>query len=153
MLMKKTSIAVLLLLLAGCATQPLTRQPQPEEDLFEVEKLASAAYENSDWQESEKHYTVLVEKDPEQPLSWLRLGNIYARTNRPDAAVMAYREALVRDPKLTNAWFNMGLLQLKQAAYSFNEMQLHIDPDDPVAMEGGKLLEGILSLIKGEQTP
>ena len=151
--MRTPIIPILLLLLTGCtALQPMTQQQQPAQDLFETERLASTAYEKSDWLESEKHYKLLVEKAPDQAQYWLRLGNIYARTNRPDMAVVAYREALVRDPKLTNAWFNMGIIQLKQAAYSFNEMQLHIEPDDPVSAESKKLLEGILALIQGGQT-
>lgn len=150
-MMRRTLIPVLLLL-AGCASLQPVAQEKPAQDLFETERLASTAYEQSDWQESEKHYLLLVEKDPEQAQYWLRLGNIYARTNRPDMAVLAYREALVRDNKLTNAWFNMGIIQLKQAAYSLNEMQLHVDPDEPVAAESRKLLEGLLALIQGKQS-
>lgn len=151
--MIKQLLIPLLLLLGGCATLQPTTPQTPAQDLFETERSASAAYEKSDWQESEKHYKVLVEKNPDQAQYWLRLGNIYARTNRPDMAVVAYREALVRDTKLTNAWFNMGIIQLKQSAYSFNEMQLHVDPDDPVAAESKKLLEGILGLIQGDTDP
>lgn len=153
MMISRMVIVVLLMVLAGCTALPVTRQVQPTasvEDLFEIEKLASAAYESSNWLESEKHYSVLVVKDPEQSLYWLRLGNIFARTNRPDASITAYREALIRDPALTNAWYNMAIIQLKQAVYSFNEMQLHVDPEDPVAIQSQKILEGILSLIQNE---
>jgi cytochrome c-type biogenesis protein CcmH/NrfG len=150
MIINRAGIVLLLLLLAACTTQPVVQEQATAQDLFEIEKLAAAAYEGSNWLEGEKHYLVLVEKDPEQSLYWLRLGNIYARTNRPDAAVMAYREALIRDPELTNAWYNMGIIQLKQAAYSFNEMQLYVNPDDPVTSQSQKLLEGILGLIQGE---
>ncbi len=152
MMINRTGIVGLLILLVGCTSLPVN-QAEPATsgvDLFEIEKLASAAYEGSNWLESEKHYSALVAKDPEQALYWLRLGNIYARTDRPDASILAYREALIRDPALTNAWYNMGIIQLKQAVYSFNEMQLHVDPEDPVAIHSQKILEGILSLIQGE---
>jgi tetratricopeptide (TPR) repeat protein len=117
-------------------------------DQVEIEKLAAASYASTDWPESEKHYLVLVAMDPEQALYWLRLGNIYAHTNRPEMAITAYREAVVRDAALTSAWYNMGVIHLKQAAYSFDEMQLHVDPNDPVAVQGQKLLEGIMGLIE-----
>jgi cytochrome c-type biogenesis protein CcmH/NrfG len=148
---------ILLGVQVACTALPPSQGQAPAQasaqDLFEIERQAASAYENDDWQASEKHYLVLVEKDPEQAMHWLRLGNIYARTNRPDMAVMAYREAVVRDTELTNAWYNMGIIQLKQAAYSFNEMQLHVQPDDPVAAQGRRLLEGILGLIEGDSPP
>lgn len=151
MIIHGTATAVLLMLLTACTTTPVIKQ-QPVQHLLETEKLAATAYENSDWQDSEKYYLILIEKDPGQSLYWLRLGNIYSRTNRPDAAIVAYREALVRDSGLTNAWFNMGIIQLKQATYSLNEMQLHVDPEDPVAIQSRKLLEGILELIQGDNS-
>lgn len=149
--MLKKYLILFLMLTAGCtALPPAARQVQPTEDLFAIEKLASAAYDKSDWKESEKHYSILVEKAPGQAQFWLRLGNIYAHTNRPDMAIVAYREALGRDSKLPNAWFNMGIIQLKQAAYSFNELQANTQPGDPVAEESRKLLEGILGLIESQ---
>jgi len=146
---KRVTVAISLLsLLTACATAPLVEGPT-QDDLFDMEKRAATSYENSDWLESERYYSTLIENDPEKSLNWLRLGNIYARTDRPDAAIIAYREALIRDPELANAWYNMGIIQLRQAVYSFNEMQFHVDPADPVAVQSQKLLDGIMELIQG----
>lgn len=152
MMFKKLSgITVLLLLLTACVTQPL-QQPSPapypdEPDLDEIERLATASYENAQWHESEKHYSNLIESGSDKALNWLRLGNIYARTERPEAAIIAYREALQRDPELADAWYNMGIVQLQQAAHSFNQMQIHIDPEIASTKQAQKLLDGILELI------
>jgi tetratricopeptide (TPR) repeat protein len=139
----------MLLFLSACATTRPVVDQTPQQDLFEIERLANQTYENSEWLESEKHYSLLIEIDPEKSRNWFRLGNIYARTNRPDAAIYAYREALIRDSELTNAWYNMGIIQLKQAAYSLNEMQLYVDENDPVAEKGQRILQAILDLIEG----
>jgi len=149
MITRITTLAGLFIILVGCATQSPRQETSFQVDLFEIEKLAAADYENGNWLESEKYYTLLVERDPENSLHWLRLGNIYAMTNRSDAAVIAYREAVRLDPELSNAWYNLGVLQLRQAAHSFNEMQIHIGPEDPLTEQGQRILEGIMELIEG----
>ncbi|MEX2353901.1 MAG: tetratricopeptide repeat protein [Gammaproteobacteria bacterium] len=141
-------LIALLLSLTGCVSQPVQQETTDQPDVNTIQKQAASSYENSDWRESEKYYLILVENDPENALNWHRLGNIYARTNRPDAAIIAYREALARDNKLANAWYNLGIIQLRQAAHSFNEMQIHIDSTMPLAESGQNLLEGILELIQ-----
>ncbi|MBT7950315.1 MAG: tetratricopeptide repeat protein, partial [Gammaproteobacteria bacterium] len=91
---------------------------------------------------------VLLQQLPDIPLHWFRLANIYVRTNRPDAAVKLYREAVLRDPKYAKAWFNLSIVQLKQSAYSLNEMLLYVDRNDPMYSKGKKLLDGIQGIIQ-----
>ncbi len=150
---KSKLIWLLLFLLAttACTLQQSTRKDEPDVDIFEIERLAIAAYDIGDMLESEKYYTILVQKIPKETLHWFRLGNIYARTNRPDAAVFAYRESLIRDPKLVKSWYNMGIVQLKQAAHSFNELQINTDSEHPLHEQGEKVFDGILGLIKGDK--
>ncbi len=146
----KQIILILLLSLLGC-NNPLVRKTDNETNVFEVERQAEQAYEEQDWRKSEQFYTLLlVQRIPENAKHWFRLGNVYARTQRPDAAVVAYREALLRDPKMSKAWFNMGVLQLKQAANSFDELQSYIDMEDPLYTKGRKIFTGIVELIKSD---
>lgn len=121
-------------------------------DIVEVNRLAALAYDNEDYVESEKHYSVMIKEVPKETLPWFRLGNIYARTKRYDAAVIAYREVLIRDQSYANAWFNMAIVQLKQAAGSFNEMQIYTDPSHPLYERSKDTFEGILDLIKGDKS-
>lgn len=148
-----TLIWTFLLLLAttACTLQQSTRKDEPDVDIFEIERLAIAAYDIGDMAESEKYYTILVQKIPKEAQHWFRLGNIYARTNRPNAAVSTYRESLIRDPKLVKSWYNMGIVQLKQAANSFNELQINTDSEHPLHEQSKKVFDGILSLIKGDE--
>jgi len=144
-------VFVMLILMGLCACIPgnTTRKEEQETlDLFEVEQLAATAYSEGDWAGSEKYYVILVQQSPEESLSWFRLGNVYARTQRPNAAISAYQEALVRDPKNSKAWYNMAIVQLRQAANSFNELQVFADPDDPLSAQGKKAFDGILELLK-----
>lgn len=138
-------------LLSACNTlQKKEKDENPNVDLLEVEKLASEAYEREDYVVSEEHYSTLVREVPMEILPWFRLGNIYARSNRYDAAVLAYREVLIRDQTYANAWFNLAIVQLKQAASSFNEMQIYTDPSHPLHKKSKETFEGILELIKSD---
>lgn len=145
-----TVILILAGLVSACASIPGTKSGGEEgnTDMFELERKADAAYQKGDMAASEKDYLELVKKMPEEALHWFRLGNIYARTQRPDAAIVAYREAVLRKPDYSKAWYNMGIIQLKEAANTFNEMQVHTHSDDTLHLEGKRLLEEILKIIK-----
>ena len=149
---KQKSVITLLLAfhISACSVSGLKHEQEQDVDLFELERQADSVYQAGDLAASEQHYLQLVRKLPEEALHWFRLGNIYARTQRPDAAITAYREAVLRKPDYSKAWYNMGIIQLKQAANSFNEMQVHTPSDDPLNIQGKKVLEGILDIIKQE---
>ena len=120
----------------------------PETDLLELQKQADTAYLNDDLVASEKGYEILIKELPAIALHWFRLGNIYVRTNRPDAAINLYREAVLRNPKYSKAWYNLGIVQLKQTAYSLNEMLLYTDITDPLYNKAKDMLDGIQNIIK-----
>ena len=139
-------IITLLFTLAGCVTQQV--EESPKIDLLELQAEADTAYINDDLVTSERGYEILVQEMPTIALHWFRLGNIYVRTNRPDAAINLYREAVLRNPKYSKAWYNLGIVQLKQTAYSLNEMLLYTDINDPLYNKAKDMLDGIQNIIK-----
>jgi len=139
-------IITLLFTLAGCVTQQVEKSPKI--DLLELQAEADTAYINDDLVTSERDYEILVQEMPAIALHWFRLGNIYVRTNRPDAAINLYREAVLRNPKYSKAWYNLGIVQLKQTAYSLNEMLLYTDINDPLYNKAKDMLDGIQNIIK-----
>lgn len=152
LLINSRFIVALLLMLSLAACDPIGVKKDNNEDvkpdLLEIQKQADASYQNNDLAASERDYNILVQELPEIALHWFRLGNIYVRTNRPDAAIQLYREAVLRDPKYANAWFNLSIVQLKQSAYSLNEMLFYVDKNDPMYTKGKDLLNGIQTIIK-----
>lgn len=138
--------------LASCSTMPLignsAETDENEIDIVELERTADLAYQQNDLVESERQYAELARRMPELALHWFRLGNVFARTQRPDAAINAYREAVLRDPKYTRAWYNMSIVQIRQAANSLNEMQTYAEAEDPLYEQGKKLLDDVLKIIK-----
>ncbi len=155
--MRTFLLVVGLALLTGCAEmqkKPSASQANPSAaapanvDLAGVEKAANEAYAKQDWSTSEANFALLTQKLPTNVEPWFKLGNIYARTNRFDLAVRAYREVLVRDTKHTRAWHNLGVVQLRQAALTFAELNKYAGQDDPLAARGQALGAAVNALLE-----
>lgn len=117
-------------------------------DTGQVLALAEAAYAAKDWEAAEKHYVSTTRAIPKEATPWFRLGNIYARTDRPDFAVRAYKEALLRDPEMGKAWYNMGLVQLRQSANSFLQMRTYTKDNSESQIRADAMYEATIALIK-----
>jgi cytochrome c-type biogenesis protein CcmH/NrfG len=134
--------------LGGCESQSAVKPDEQEHiDPIVLKQQAEDAYQNKEWGLSEERYGQLAKEMPVEPEPWFRLGNIYARTQRPDLAVSAYREALVRDPRHGRAWHNMGVVQLQQAGRSFSEIQQFADESDPLYQRSREMVDAIDDLI------
>ena len=144
--------------LAGCnviTTKPdantnETDTRTEEVDLISLRQQADTAYSNNELNTSAVLYEKLIRRVPEEPEHWFRLANIYVRTNRPQEAIDLYREALVRDPKFSKAWYNLSIVQLKQTAYNLNEMLIYTNEDDALYEKAKNLLDGIQEIIQQE---
>ncbi len=130
----------------GCTQTPPKLEP-PQVDLAEVYKLAADAYDEKDWATSEKHYLTLSRKAPEEAEPWFKLGNIAARTNRPELAIQFYRETLVRDSQHVKAWHNVAVIQLRTAGKSFAELEILVKPDNPLHAKSVRIQKAINELV------
>lgn len=131
--MKILLTTFLLLITSGC--NQLNIQPAADKNLdniVELQQQAEKAYQAQDWATAERAYRQLSEKVPSQVEPWFRLGNIYARTERLDAAVAAYRNALLRNSKNGKIWHNLGIVHLRQATTTFIDMLENTDANDPL---------------------
>lgn len=136
---KCCSVVLLMSVAAGCAPKNLEMN----------QKAAYTAYKEKDYATAAKSFATLVEKIPQDADLWFRLGNSYARTSRPQKAVTAFENALLRDPGMSKAWYNMGITYLQQSLKAFVDMELYVDSQDPVAIQGKKLQEQIFLLLEG----
>ena len=75
-------------------------------------------------------YRLLAMQLPKNAKSLLRIGNCHARNLRQDDAILAYKEALARDPYYNSAWYNLGLIQAQMLGQTMAEMGSYIDPAD-----------------------
>ena len=149
----------LLMSLAACASlsTPAPHGPTPTgvaaqtppQDPASLAAAAETAYATQRWADSERLYTELVTREPAHPEAWFKLGNIYARSARPDFAVRAYREAVTRDPHHARALHNLGMVQLREAATSFEQLKNIGAADDPLVAHGSALSAGLQHLLQG----
>lgn len=119
-------------IISACNTQNLRDSGSDSELVMQREQQAGTAYQNEDWQTAENLYLELTGEEPANAEYWFRLGNIYTRTGRLDAAVTAYRNALSRDNGYSKAWNNLGFVYLRQATDTFKDMLQHTDKNDPL---------------------
>lgn len=120
--MKHIALLFAVLLLSSCAAKSV-----PTTDLTEVQRL----YAQGDYQAAVKGYERLVKTLPQDAELWFRLANGYVRVGQPDAAVTAYRNALLRNPELGMAWHNLAETHLQMALQAYIEGRKYIAEDDP----------------------
>ena len=139
-----------ILFLSGCNTNPNKENVDTKNNLILERKEAANAYANKDYKKALPLYKALIKKIPNDALLWHRLGNIHARENRPNEAISAYRKAVSFEPKLSVAWHNMGILELRKAANSFTQMLQTIQTNDPLRPRALKYSEGIINLLSND---
>ncbi len=141
-------VALLLVALGGCAATE-----HSVNDLMQTRKGAYLAYQEGNYSEAIKQFNQLVAAMPKDSDLWFRLGNAYARNLQPRQAVLAYENALLRDPHLKKAWYNMGLVQLKEALKTFDEMAQYVSPDDPIGQQGVMMRARLIQLLQQQENP
>ena len=138
---KINCLLFIVLLTAGCGAKDLAIERQE----------AYQAYQAGDYLAASEKFEKLVEEIPKDAELWFRLGNSFAKIQLPQEAINAYRNALLRDPGMAKAWYNMGLIHLQAALKSYVNMQQYVREDDPVGRKGKVMQEEIFRLLDGSE--
>lgn len=110
-------------------------------DVFELHRTAVLAYESGEDAKAEALYQGLARAAPSDPEIWLRLGNLYARSNKPDDAADAYQHALLLNRNDLRAWYNLGVIRQRQAYAAFIQANLLADKGDPAYAKTETMIE------------
>lgn len=137
----------LLLALVGCTTPAQKHDAVPSEDLATTRARAEQSYENADWRTAAEAYGVLVAATSTDVDLWFRYANALARSDQSERAVLAYREVLTRDKNYAKAWFNMGIVQLRDAADSFSAMNTNVDGSDSLRSQSEQMYRDISRIL------
>ncbi len=119
------------------------------DDLLRMQREAQAAFDNGDDARAEVLFKALVRAIPNDAETWLRLGNLYARTNNADQAVEAYMKSLSLNNNDSRAWNNLGIVRLRQSWAALIRANALADPKDPAfanSSETVKVLEQLPSI-------
>ncbi|VAW90831.1 hypothetical protein MNBD_GAMMA21-2146 [hydrothermal vent metagenome] len=142
--MKTLAIITLSILIASCATNTETKPI----DVYALQKVALDSYQKKDWRTAQLAFQRLIEINPGDAQLWYKLGNIYARMNFPDRAIASYKEALVRNPDMSKAWHNIGVVSLRKSTRLFIEMLKYIPADDPLYKQAKLTGDGLLQILE-----
>jgi Tfp pilus assembly protein PilF len=131
--LRVTGWFLLTLLLAGCGIVPSTKTPaQRLTYVLTTQQQAEAAYHSGDMEHAAAFYLQLTKMLPQEADYWYMLGNSYVRTQRPDQAVQAYQQAIVRNPNHARAWHNLGIVRMRQAMAAFVSSASTAPAEDPM---------------------
>jgi tetratricopeptide (TPR) repeat protein len=141
-LMKTKAVPALLLglLLSGCTALSGPSDMPQRSDLFQLSNEAQLAYESGEDAKAEQLYMALLRKTPNDPEIWFRLGNLYARAHRPDAAADAYQRVLSINNTEHRAWYNLGIVRLRQGWAAMIQAYGHSAAGDVVHGESGSMI-------------
>jgi cytochrome c-type biogenesis protein CcmH/NrfG len=110
-------------------------------DVFELQRNAVLAYESGQDARAEALYQGLARAAPNDPETWLRLGNLYARSSKPDDAADAYQHAILLNPNDQRPWYNLGVIRQRQAHAALIQANQLSDKDDPLYAKTATLIE------------
>lgn len=142
----RTPLSLLFLMIAltfinGCAHE------SRRIELIDLQAQARQAYLDKNWASAGRYFMQLTDAMPKDAENWYWLGNTYARLDQPADAILAYREALLRNTKHSRAWHNLAVMHLRQSAASLLEMQKYIGPDDPLFVRSEQMVQTVFQLL------
>jgi cytochrome c-type biogenesis protein CcmH/NrfG len=97
--------------------EQIAAQRRRTEQMF----AAELAYAANQWANAEASYRTLIVEDPDNELTWFRLGTIFLRTNRPQLAVQAYDRAVQCGADDVRLWQNKAIAHAMLASTAANE--------------------------------
>lgn len=117
---------LLILFIAGSTGCASTGGAKGEEAIVLYQK-ANQYYSQGLFTEAEAEYLKMTKLYPKYYESYLKLGNIYTRTDQLDAAIRVYEIAAKLRPNNEKVWNNLALVRVKQAIKYLEEGKTHMD--------------------------
>lgn len=139
--MKRLAAILLLSLylsLVGCTAM---LKKGSTDDLTLMHREAQAAFDQGDDTRAELLYKKLTSLAKQDAETWLRLGNIYARTNNPQLAVEAYRQSLSINDTDPRVWNNLGIVMLRQSWLAFLRAKQMSNPNDAAFVNSVEIIQ------------
>ncbi|HEY3430960.1 MAG TPA: tetratricopeptide repeat protein [Rhodocyclaceae bacterium] len=139
---------VLVLMLGGCtaAVSTAIKSLDNDQDIVSINREAELAYESGEAAKAEALYKNLVRRMPNDGETWMRLGNLYARNNRPEEAAAAYQKALSINGGEARAWNNLGVVRLRQAWAALIQAQATAEAKSGLSSQVDATLEHLSKL-------
>lgn len=139
---------LLIITLCSLTVACVTNTPKLTSNEIKTSYLAAnKAYTDKNYKLALFEYLKLSESVGADAIIWFRIGNSYTRLENYDAAVKAYEKAVLIDPRLSKAWHNMGVIQLKQSVNTWRQMLTYISKDDVLYDKALSLSKKLLEVV------
>ncbi len=142
------ALSLALLALAGCIPSYGTSR-----HLLSLNKRAAQAYRSGQAALALRLYRRILRRDRNDPVLWTRVGNLEAFLNHPTAAVRAYHTAVSLDRNMTEAWYNMGLVEMRQAWASFIAAYATLPAGNPLRKKLARIVKGLAHIARPAGSP
>jgi tetratricopeptide (TPR) repeat protein len=133
--------------MVGCVTNT---HKMPSDEINTVYNAANEAYDEKNYQLALSEYLKLTKNIGADAIIWFRIGNSYNYLENYDEAVQAYEKSVSLDPRLSKAWHNMGVLQLKMSVNTWRQMLVYISKDDPLYERAIDISQKLLEVVDEE---
>jgi tetratricopeptide (TPR) repeat protein len=111
--------------------------------LVSLDKEAARAYRAGHARHALALYRKILRHDRHDPILWTRTGNLEAFLGHPQAAVRAYHRAVAADRTMTEAWYNMGLVEMREAWASFIAAYATLPVGNPLRKRLSRMIKGL----------
>lgn len=142
-------ILIFMALLAGLSV--LSGCTATTERVRSERQQAVSLYQQGQYPQAIQELEDLVKRIPKDSELRFRLGNAYAKNGQPEKAIESYRSALLRNPELGKAWYNMGLIHMQEGLKAFIDMEKFVSETDPALEKAAEKREGLLLLLGGQE--
>lgn len=139
--------------LTGCASTTEQQETKNNTQIVAIQAEAEHAYKMAMLDQAESLYLQVLNSVPNYAPAWFRLGNIYTRTSRHEAAIEAYMRCLQLEPENQKAWYNISLVRLKQATQVLASAKRQGDGNTPVGRQINALLDALNDLQSNDRSP
>jgi arylsulfatase A-like enzyme/Flp pilus assembly protein TadD len=124
-----------------------------QENICEGHNYLGLAYaEKNDFEKAMSHYLKAEDADPNNPIVYYNIGNLYLKQGRDAEAADYYIKALDKDPELAEAYQNLGLVYRRQnqveKSVSCFEQALKLKPDSQLTKNELQATEKEVERIK-----
>ena len=101
------------------------------EDTASLFTLGLISKKEGDYKEAERYYQKVLERNPQNSLARVNLGNVYCAIKKPDQAIEQYQQALALKPSSAAAHFNLSRAYLQKFMFTESEAEFmkakHLD--------------------------